>query len=194
MKLTHFLTAGILAGAMAAMPGLSLAAPAAQCAGAPAAASAASVHEVSALLDDVQLDAQTVALEADDLQSLLKGVNVSWESHATDLNRMRRRINDMGVKLCRLESLRGAAAPWQQKAIDATASRLRLMADNDVDAISFLNHNREELWMPQYAKYINNLSTESNEIAHSVRECQEYAKVHSQDLNLGKTLGIAAGQ
>jgi hypothetical protein len=51
----------------------------------------------------------------------------------------------MGAKLCRLETIRMAVAPWQQAEIDRIATRGGLMADNTEDAIHFLNAHQNGL-------------------------------------------------
>ncbi|HZT33129.1 MAG TPA: hypothetical protein VFA33_24795 [Bryobacteraceae bacterium] len=197
MRLSHFLTTGILAGAMAALPVISLAGTSGACTS--AAPTAESSHwnfqqEASQLLDDIQMDASHAANRADELQSLYQSPTVDWLSHATQLNNVRDEVNDMGNKLCRLETIRRVLPPWQQKAVDDAAPLVRLMADNAQDAITFLNGHQEELWEPVYDKYINNLSTESRQLSRSMRNFEEYAKVHHEDRNLGKSLGMTAGQ
>lgn len=190
MRWNQILTTGMLAGTLAALPALSIAAPAPTCASVP---TTNADHQAAKLLDNLEQDAHNVAEEADSMESMLNSTNVTWESHVYALNRVRADVNAMGDKLCRLESIRASATPWEQKAIDSAAPQLRLLADNTRDAIAFVNAHREDLWMPQYAKYIRNVSDESTNIAHSVLRLEEYARTHQREQELGRSVGIATG-
>jgi hypothetical protein len=66
-------------------------------------------------------------------------------------------INDIGAKLCRLETIRRVVAPWQKREIDRIATTVRLMADNAEDAILFVNDKPNDLWLGTYQSYLNNL-------------------------------------
>jgi hypothetical protein len=134
-------------------------------------------QEANNLFDDVQADALQVRNHAGRLQSFTDDPNVGWQAHSDELNQLKIEVNDMGRKLCRLETIRRVVAPWQQKTIDRIASTLPLMADNTEDAIVFVSNHQQDLVNPTYMRYADNLYTDANNLTHSVNEAVEYAKV-----------------
>ncbi len=99
----------------------------------------------------------------------------------------------MGRRLCRLEQIRRVVAPWQQQAIDRVAPQVRLMADSATDAINFLDANQGHFWEPVFERYSSNIFQDSGRIARSVTNFEEYAKAHSEEIDLQRSLGVRAG-
>jgi hypothetical protein len=64
------------------------------------------------------------------------------------------------------------------------------MADNTTDAILFGNQNQQELWLPTYQKYVNNLFEQAQGLIQSVDHAVKFAKVQTQYQDLRKDLGI----
>jgi hypothetical protein len=185
----------LLAG-LATAPGVAAAASSHRCvAGQP---TAASYHwnfqqEASQLLDSLRQDAAQLKDHAANLEQFAMRPNLSWNAHATELTAIRGEVNDMGAKLCRLESIRRVLAPWQQDVVDRTAPELRLLADNVQAAIAFVNQRQDAFWMPAYRLYVTNLYTEANRVSGSVANYETYVKVHREDQQLQKELGVRAG-
>lgn len=151
------------------------------------------VQEASQLLDGVQREALKVESHADTLHSFVMNPYIGWEGHASELAPIKEEINDMGRKLCRLEVIRRAVSPWEREAIDRAAPQIRLLADNAQDALSYMDRNEGNFWMPDYGKYVSNLYNESSQLSQTMRNFEEYAKVHSEDVHLHQTLGLKAG-
>ena len=147
-------------------------------------------QEANALFDDVQTDAQQVQDHAAQLQSFSRDSVLSWQADANQLSQVRNEVNDMGKKLCRLESIRRVVAPWQQKTIDRIASTVPLMADNTEDAILFVNAHQTDLINPTYERYADNLYSEGSKLTQSVGNAVEYAKVLGEYHELRGEIGI----
>ena len=62
--------------------------------------------EANTIFKDVQSDAQQAMDHADNLQSFAGDNGLSWEAHAYQLEYLKNDINDIGAKLCRLETIR----------------------------------------------------------------------------------------
>lgn len=193
ISLKCFATTLFLLASAAAMPVISLASqPRACVAGKPTPESYTwNFHrEASQLLAGIQVDAMNAKNQADRLQNFAMDRNIGWKIHAGELTSIRAEVDDIGRKLCRLEAIRRAATPWQQKAIDQTASLVRLMAGNADDAVAFLNTNEAHFWMPTYREYVANLYHESGRLSNSVKTFEEYARVHREDVHLEHSLGL----
>jgi hypothetical protein len=196
MRQNLFRSGSYLLAAALAVPTAMLAKTANSCtAGTPTAASYTwdFSKEANNLLDQVRIDAAKIHARADDLQILTNSPDVSWQSHASDLTRIRTAVNDMGAKLCRLETIRRVVQPWQQKEIDRVAVATKLMADNVEDAILFLNSHHQELWSPTYVRYAANIQSESVDLSHTLASFEEYAQARHEVRDLSKTLGVRSG-
>jgi hypothetical protein len=120
--------------------------------------------EANAIFKDVQNDAQEALYHAGQLEGFAQNGGISWESEAVQLDQVKTDINDIGARLCRLETIRRMVAPWQQGAIDQIAMDARLMADNAQDAILFGGTHRSVDHAVEYAS----VSKEYQELRHDL--------------------------
>jgi hypothetical protein len=146
-------------------------------------------QEANATFKDIELDATQARYHADRLQSVVsRPDSVSWPSDATQLDQIRSAVNDMGQRLCRLETIRRVVDPWQQNTIDRIAVDVRLLADNTQDALAFGSSHRQTLWVPAFQRYVDNLYTEARMLTQAVGNAVEYPSVDRKDRVLQKGL------
>lgn len=145
--------------------------------------------EANTIFQEIQSEAQDASYHADMLQSFARDPNMSWDSHADQLEYLKSDINDIGAKLCRLQTIRRVVAPWQQNVIDRIVTDTQLMADNAQDAIVFGNTHRSELWLATYQKNLNNLEDEATALTHSVGNAVEFAGVSKEYRELRQDVG-----
>jgi hypothetical protein len=187
MKLNHFLYSGCISIAMivSAMPAVAappaVAAAAQKCACVPGKPTAASYtydfrSEANTIFADIELQARQSLTDADALQGGARA-GLTWESQTVMLDNLKSDINDIGVKLCRLETIRGVLAPWQQRVVDRIAASSLLLADNAQDAIQFGNANQQRLWRQPYRDYVNNLFNEAQRLKQSAGQAVDFASV-----------------
>ncbi len=196
MKLRKIGTTALVTAGITVFPAISMAAAAQSCmTGEPTAQSSTwnFNKEASQLLKSVRADAMEAENSADRLTHFAALPAMSWESHATELQSVKTAVNDMGDKLCRLQAIRQTLEPWEQKAVDRVVPLARMAAGNAEDAIKFLRAHQGDFWLPDYRKYVDDIYTETARISNSVKQFQEYARVHRKDMNLGETLGMGAG-
>jgi hypothetical protein len=146
--------------------------------------------EAQGLLDDVGYEARQTREHADQLHTLMS-TESDWEPQALELSQIRDAVNDMGRKLCRLEAIHRVASPWEQKAIDQAAPLIAEMANDTENAITFLNNDRNDLFMPAYTSLGTDLYRRSASLAKSIREFEKFGKVHQEDMHLEKSLGLS---
>jgi hypothetical protein len=144
--------------------------------------------EANRLFQAVQSDADQARYHADQLDTFARDSSLSWDSNEEQLQALKQEVNDMGRKLCRLETIRRVVAPWQQAEIDRIATTVRLMADNTEDAIRFGNTHQEDLWLPVYTKYADNLYAQSCTLANSTENAVTYARLSNELRNLKRDL------
>jgi hypothetical protein len=148
-------------------------------------------QEANNIFAEIQSDARQAVDHAARLQSFQDG-DLSWQTQADQLNQVKAEVNDMGQKLCRLETIRGVTEPWQQNTIDRIAATMRLMADNAQDAIVFGNAHQNQLWVPTFGAYVNNLYREAETLMRSTGNAVEHAHVLREYHDLRSGLGIKA--
>jgi hypothetical protein len=194
MNWMRFLGSGVLVAAMSVLPASAVTTKMTKGSCTPGEPTAESYtwnfhQEASNLLNGIAADAHQVQSQADQLRALDRTPDISWQSDASQLTQIKAKVNDMGQKLCRLQVIRPAVLPWQQKATNQVASLVLLMKDNTQDAINYLNNNRLDLWNPTYRQYAVNLSNEASHASHTVNNYVEYAKVHQREQQLEQALG-----
>jgi hypothetical protein len=147
-------------------------------------------READTLFQGIQFDAQQVSNHAANLQSFADDPNISWQAHATELTQLKSEVNNMGKKICRLETIRRVVAPWQQETIDRIASTLPLMADNTEGAIAYVNAHQHDLLNPTYWRYADNLYSEGTELTQLAGNAVDYAKVLGEYHKLRNEVGV----
>jgi hypothetical protein len=148
--------------------------------------------EANSIFQELETLARQTRGDAEQLQTFSRDEGVSWETQGDQLDIIRQEINDMGAKLCRLESIRRALAPWQQAEVDRIAQDVQLMADNAQDAIVYLDNHEQALWMPTYQKYSNNLYREAGALTDSLSDAVTYAGVSKEYQDLRHKLAVPA--
>ena len=146
-------------------------------------------REANCLFKDVESDAVLAREHASSLESLMLDPNVSWQSHALELEYLKAEINDMEHRIAELESMRRLVAPWQQSVIDEIAMTARLMVDNEEDAIVALNASHRRLALSSYKSNVNNLYDEAKSLTHATGEAVQLANVSREYQDLRHELG-----
>ena len=131
--------------------------------------------EVAAQLDAANAEAAELARDADEMTSLLHS-DVSWESHAEMLSRIKDHVNNMGRIVAKLQEEREEASPWQQQAIDRMVPMLKEIAANTTAAIEHLNQNRERPTTPDYVEYLQQNADTSHELADMISAVNQYGR------------------
>lgn len=136
---------------------------------------AAAQNEATTLLKQVASQAYATAQHAETLQSFHLGKQVSFHSHAYELNRAKIAINSMGRDLNKLQELRAEALPWQQAVIDQLDPMLTSLAANTTDAIEHLNENRDRLHLQEYRDAVGNMSAYADQARDLISVHVDYA-------------------
>jgi uncharacterized protein YbjQ (UPF0145 family) len=131
--------------------------------------------EITRLLEDIKSQAADLQRDSEELESFTRS-NVSWESHADELSRIKERINTIGGKL---QELRNSASPWQQEAIDRLIPVAQKLASNTTAAIEHFNKEPSRIHEPQYQQYIESNAEAATNLAALVRDFVEYGKTRT---------------
>lgn len=131
--------------------------------------------EVTDLLSQAALEAGQLSHDADDMESLLHS-DVSWESHADMLNRIRDDVNTLGKTVARLNTTYQSGSEWQQQAVDRILPLLRELASNTTAAINHLNANKSRPTTPDYVNYLQENAETAHRLSDVTADLVKYAK------------------
>jgi hypothetical protein len=123
--------------------------------------------DASALLREIRVTANQLAVDADLLESFTRG-ELSRQSHAYQVNRVKDHTNAIGEQLARIETIRPLMAPWQQRAADAIAPAAAKLAASVGEAIRHLNEGGNALWHPDYAEQLRTIAGHSERVKDTV--------------------------
>jgi len=134
--------------------------------------------EVSQLLEDIKGQAADLQRDSDELESFTRS-DMSWQSHAEELDRIKERINAIGKTISKLQNLRSSASPWQREAIDRIMPVAKKLASNTTAAIEHLNKNPLRINEPQYQQYLKSNAEAASNLATLVKDFVEYGKTRT---------------
>ena len=113
----------------------------------------AAAADVDQLLQQASAQASQLRRDSATLESFTRS-NVSWRSHAAQINTIRTHVNQLGQTLSQLEAARDSAGKSQQAAIDRIRPVLEELASNTTTIIDHLNQNPKRLFDPAYREYL----------------------------------------
>jgi hypothetical protein len=116
------------------------------------------------LLAEIQQEAAQLWLHADRLEALARNSQISWQSHAEQLDRVKESINAVGVRTAELQALRGEMLPWQQQATSELTSHAVAVANGTDAAIRRLQENRNLLFAPDYRDHVVTIAEHSEDM------------------------------
>ena len=135
--------------------------------------------QVATQLDLAKQQAFELARDADEMTGLIHN-DVSWQSHADVLNRIRDHVNNMGTIVEKLESERDEASPWQRQAIDRMAPLLKEIASNTTAAIEHINQNHLRPVSEDYKSYLQENADTAHELADMISSFEQYDRTRTK--------------
>lgn len=131
--------------------------------------------EVTNLLSQAAQEAAQLSHDADDMESLLRS-DVSWQSHADMLNRIRDDVNTLAGTVGRLNTTYESGSEWQRQAVDRILPLLRELASNTTAAINHLNANQLRPTTPDYVNYLEQNAETAHQLSEMTSDLVKYAK------------------
>lgn len=149
--------------------------------------------QVSKILSSAKLEAYQLKEDADALEGYSRAKS-DWESHANAVSRMRDDVNKMGALLSELQSNRGAAALWQQTAIDRIVPLAKELAANTTSAIDHLSKSPKRLNTADYQEYLEAISDSAENLSATITNFVEYGKTRQRLDRLAAKLELPSGK
>ena len=137
--------------------------------------------EAQRLLNNLKVDSSQVR----DIASTLQGYNdeiflIDWRTEGELLRNVRQEVNQMDTIERRLRVIARVADPGQRAVIRRVVPQIILLTDETNSAIDFLNSHPDQLWLPKYAAYADEMYNSTGMIDHYLRNPQVYAAARVQ--------------
>jgi hypothetical protein len=113
----------------------------------------AATTDVDQLFQEARTQAALLMHDTDLMESFTYS-NVSWESHANEIDMIKTHINRLGVVISQLQAARGDVGKRHQEAIDRVLPPLKELAANTTMIISYLNQYEGRLQNPAYQNFL----------------------------------------
>jgi hypothetical protein len=134
--------------------------------------------EVSKLLEDIKAQATDLQRGSDELETFTRS-EVSWQSHADELERVKERVNTIGKTIGKLQSLENSASPWQRETIERIIPVAQKLASNTTAAIEHLGKDPLKIHEPQYQEYVKSNAEAASHLASLIKDFMEYGKTRT---------------
>lgn len=190
MKLRTFCISCVSA-VMALTPAAAMVQPQSGCEAGPPSAASYSWNfkkEANGIFQTVANDAQDARTVAARLQAENREGQINWRAQGAKWTQLKSDVNDIGQRVCRLQTIRRVLAPWQQRTVDRIARQARLIADNAQDAMVYGNNHQNRLLSPRFQQYVDTLYTKLANLTDSSQNAVEYAQVQHQYRDLRSEL------
>lgn len=115
-------------------------------------------------------------------------MNLTWQSHAAQVNLMRDHVNRAGSILSDMQAARAGAKPWHQEAIDRITPVLKELASNTESIINQLNENSKRLRFPAYQQYLRSNMELARELSTAVSNIVDYDNTRTRMAELSEKL------
>lgn len=145
---------------------------------------------VSKLLADAKTQSYAVSVDASILESYTRQPNLSWESHAAEITRMKDDINILAKTVTQLNASKAQAAPWQATATDRIIPLMQELAADTTKSIEYLNKNPKKLFMDEYKSYLEENSTMSTQLSGLISHYVDYGNTKNRMDSLSKKIEL----
>jgi hypothetical protein len=146
--------------------------------------------QVTRLLEQARDEAVQLSRDADDMESLTRS-EVSWQSHAAMLERIKEHVNDLGKLAEKMEAARDSASPWQQQAVDRMIPLMKDLASNTTAAIDHINQNKLRPTAGNYPEYLKENAETAHELSNMISDFVAYGQARAKLEKLEQRLEIA---
>ena len=137
-------------------------------------------ERASALLAEIQREAALLRRHADTLESLARNTQISWQSHAYHLDRVKAHINVVGEHTAELQTMYQDVLSWQQQAINEVTSHAAEVANRTEAAISHLQENQNRLFVSEYRDHLAAIANHSEDMKEAVDKFLDYEKTQQK--------------
>jgi hypothetical protein len=147
-------------------------------------------QQLTQVLGNARDEAAELARDADEMESLIRN-DVSWETHAVMLDRIKGHVNNMARIVAKLTETRTSGSELQEQAVDRILPLLKDLAVNTTAAINYLNQNKSRPLTDPYDQYLLDNAETAHQLSSTVSSLFEYEKSMTKIEKLKNKLGLS---
>jgi hypothetical protein len=129
--------------------------------------------DIPSLFQDAKMSANQLKLDAVQMESYTRS-KMNWQSHSSQISRIKEHINRAGEIVSKLDEARGSAEPWHQTSIDRITPVLKELASNTESIIDHLNKTPNHLMNVTYKEYLTYNAELAGELSKLVGDAVDY--------------------
>jgi lambda repressor-like predicted transcriptional regulator len=141
---------------------------------------------VAAQLDATKPILAKIKKDAANMESYTRNNGLSWQTHATTLEKTRADVNELQQNMRGLQSHRSVASPWQQDAIDRITALANDLATNMNAAIAQLSKSKSRPTAPPYPEYLKANARIANDLSDAINDTIDYGQSKAKMDSLAK--------
>lgn len=147
--------------------------------------------KINELLNNVKSHAMLATHDAELLESYARS-DMSWQSHANQINLMKTHVNDLIKDHNDMIAVREGAFEWQKRAIDRTDPLVKEIADRLNAMINHLNDNKDKTKMQAYKDYVHSNYELISSLDKMVSDFVDYEEAKSKADGLEEKLELTS--
>jgi hypothetical protein len=147
---------------------------------------------VTAQLNDAKTIVAKIKRDAVQMESYAQKTGLSWQTHATALEKIKGDVNELQQNMRGLQSHRTVASPWQQEAIDRITGLANDLATNMNASIARLNKSQSRPTAPPYPEYLKANTRIASDLADEINATIDYGQNKAKLDSLGQQLDSSA--
>ena len=132
-------------------------------------------QQLTQVLGEARDEAAELARDADEAESLIRN-QVSWETHAAVLDRVKDHVNNMARIVDKLTETRATGSDLQEQAVNRILLLVKELAFNTTAAISYLNQNKSRPITELYTEYLQDNAETTHQLLSTISSLFEYEK------------------
>jgi lambda repressor-like predicted transcriptional regulator len=147
---------------------------------------------VTGQLNDAKMIVAKIKKDAAQMETYARTGGLSWQTHATALEKIKADVNALQANMRGLQSHRTTASPWQQDAIDHITGFANDLATSMNAAIDRLNKSKSRPTAPPYPEYLKANARIASDLADEIDATIDYAQNKTKLDSLGQQLDSSA--
>jgi hypothetical protein len=147
-------------------------------------------QQLTQVLGEARDEAAELARDADEMESLIR-TDVSWQTHAVTLDRIKDHVNNMARIVAKLTETRTSGSELQEQAVDRILPLLKDVAVNTTAAINYLNQNKSRPLTDPYNQYLLDNADTAHQLSSTVSSLFEYEKSMTKIAKLKNKLELS---
>jgi K+/H+ antiporter YhaU regulatory subunit KhtT len=136
-------------------------------------------NELRQLLQDASDEAQQLAIDAQDTQTLIT-TDKNWITHALALAKIKGHVENMSLIIDKLSNAQKSGSELQEQAVQRIIPMVKELSANTQGAINYLNQHKDRPVSETYTEYLRKNAETSRQLASVVESLFDYEKSMSE--------------